>query len=110
MNLIDRHPEGDWKIKAIDAGAVTGADIWDPTDGKRIILTDLVVSTSSATTVTIFWDVDDIDHRILKAYFAANQGAIPTTSGLVLLPRNAVIKVTNVNPTVSITCIGVEAN
>ena len=110
MSLIDRHPEGDWKIKANDFGAVTGSALWTPATGKRIILTDLIVSTSSATTITVFWDDDTTDNRILKAYFAANQGAIPTTSGLMILQRNAVIKVTNVNPTVSITLVGVEAN
>src|SRR3990167_1418702 len=110
MSLLDRHPEGDWRIKAGDFGAVTGSDIWDPADGRRIIVTDLVVSVSSATTVTVFWDIDDTDHRILKAYFAANQGAIPTISGLMVLPRNAAIQVTNGNPTVSITFVGVEAN
>ena len=109
MSLIDRHPEGDWKIKAADVGAAT-VTVWTPASGKRIILTDIVVSTSSATTVTVFWDTDDTDHRILKAYFAANQGAIPTTSGLIILPRNAAIQVTNGNPTVSITFVGVEAN
>ena len=109
MSLIDKHPEGDWRIKAGDFGSVTGSDIWDPASGKRIILTDMVVSTSSATVVTVFWDTDDTDHRLMKAYFAANQGAIPTISGLIVLPKDAVIKVTNSNPTVSITCIGVEA-
>ena len=109
MSLIDRHPENDWKIRAADVGAET-VTVWTPTEGKRIILTDIVVSTSSATTVTVFWDTDDTDHRILKAYFAANQGAIPTTSGLIILPRNAAIQVTNGNPTVSITFVGVEAN
>ena len=106
---MDRHPEGDWKIRAADVGAET-VTVWTPAVGKRIILTDIVVSTSSATTSTIFWDTDDTDHRILKAYFAANQGAIPTTSGLIILPRNAAIQVTNLNPTVSITFVGVEAN
>ena len=107
---MDRHPEGDWKIKAIDAGAVTGSSVWTPPSGKRVVLTDIIVSTSSATTVTLFWDIDDTDHRIFKGYFAANQGAVPTIGGLVILPRDAVIKVTNVNPTASVSFIGVEAN
>src|SRR3990167_150971 len=108
-SLIDRHPEGDWKIRAGGGGGARET-VGSPATGKRIILTDLIVSTSSASTVTVFWDTDDTDHRILKAYFAANQGAIPTTSGLIILPRNAAIQVTNGNPTVSITFVGVEAN
>ena len=67
-----------------------------------------MISCSSATTVTIFIDDDTTANRIFKGYFAANQGALADIDGAILLNPDQVIKITNVNPTASITIVGEE--
>ena len=94
--------------KTIDAAGVTASDVWTPATGKRIEIHDIFISCSSATTVTLFFDTDDVTNRVFKGYFGANQGVIISVTGTIFSSINSVLKITNVNPTISVTVVGLE--
>ena len=104
------HPQtgANWEINSIDAGVVTDTALWTPDTGKKIIITDIVISVSSATTVTLYFDSDTIGNRVFKGYFAANQGVHIAFSGLVISSINGILKITNTAATASIEVTGVE--
>jgi len=52
--------------------ATSGVTVWDPTAGKKWVVTDLIISTDTAMTVTI----KDGTTAILVLYLAANGGAV----------------------------------
>ena len=54
------------------ADATGGVTIWDPTSGKKFVVTDLIISTDTAMTVTI----KDGATNIMVLYLAANGGAV----------------------------------
>jgi len=94
--------------KSIDAGQEANTVLWTPLTDAKIVIFDVIVSTSSATTVTVFYDTDDVTHRIFKGYFQANQGVVMGFSGNFTLPKNSVIKITNTEAISSITILGME--
>lgn len=54
--------------KSVDIEASqTGTTIWDPTSGKKFVITDIHLSTSAAGLITIFDHTDDAANRVLKA-------------------------------------------
>lgn len=57
-----------------NAGAVTDGIIWSPAAGKRWYVTDLIVNTSAAATVTFEDDLAGGDSAVMKFEFAANSG------------------------------------
>jgi len=54
------------------ADATGGVTVWDPTAGKKFVVTDLIISTDTAMTVTI----KDGATNIMVLYLAANGGAV----------------------------------
>lgn len=56
------------------AGAATDGIVWSPASGKRWYVTDLIVSVSAATTVTLEDDKAGGDAVVLKVDLAANGG------------------------------------
>lgn len=56
------------------AGAATDGIIWSPAAGKRWYVTDLIISVSAATTVTLEDDKAGGDNVVLKLDLAANGG------------------------------------
>lgn len=56
------------------AGAATDGIVWSPASGKRWYVTDLIISVSAATTVTLEDDKAGGDNAVLKVDLAANGG------------------------------------
>jgi len=57
------------------SGAVTAITLWDPADGRRFVITDYFIVCGTASTVTVFDDVNNADNSLLnQAPFAANGG------------------------------------
>lgn len=56
-----------------DVGIVTDSIIWDPAVGKKVVITDIVISTNAANAVTLKEGINSI----LKGYLAANGGMAP---------------------------------
>ena len=54
------------------ADATGGVTIWDPTSGKKFVVTDLIISTDTDMTVTI----KDGANAVMVLYLAANGGAV----------------------------------
>lgn len=57
-----------------NAGAVTDGIVWSPAAGKRWYVTDLIVNTSAAATVTFEDDKAGGDEAVMKFELAANSG------------------------------------
>jgi hypothetical protein len=57
-----------------NAGAVTDGIVWSPAAGKRWYVTDIIVNTSAAATVTFEDDLAAGDAAVLKMELAANSG------------------------------------
>ncbi len=57
-----------------NTGAVTDGIVWSPASGKRWYVTDLVMTTSAAATVTFEDDKAGGDEIVLAGDFAANSG------------------------------------
>lgn len=57
-----------------NAGAVTDGIIWSPAAGKRWYVTDLIINTSAAATVTLEDDKAGGDEVVMKFELAANSG------------------------------------
>ena len=96
--------------KSAEVGAET-VTLWDPTTGSKFVVTDMIVSVSSAATVTIFDGTDTTANRLAKASLAANGGfihnfKIPFRSSTV----DNLLKVTSTAATCYITVIGYEDN
>ena len=54
-------------VKTLDwSGAITGSTLWDPAAGQRFNITDIFIGCSAASTVTLFDETDDTDHRVCK--------------------------------------------
>jgi hypothetical protein len=58
------------------AASATACAIWTPGSGKKFAITDLIVSTASAGTLTIFDHADGTASRVAKLNLAANGGAV----------------------------------
>lgn len=57
------------------SGAVTGATLWAPANGRRFIVTDYTIICGSASIVTVFDNSNSADNCLLnQASFAANGG------------------------------------
>lgn len=57
-----------------NAGAVTDGIIWSPAAGKRWYVTDLIINTSAAATITLEDDKAGGDEAVMKFELAANSG------------------------------------
>jgi hypothetical protein len=57
-----------------NAGAVTDGIVWSPASGKRWYVTDLIIQTSAAATVTLEDDLAAGDSAVMKFELAANSG------------------------------------
>lgn len=57
-----------------NAGAVTDGIVWSPAAGKRWYVTDMIINTSAAATVTFEDDKAGGDEVVMKFEFAANAG------------------------------------
>lgn len=57
-----------------NAGAVTDGIVWSPAVGKRWYVTDLIINTSAAATVTLEDDKAGGDEVVMKFELAANSG------------------------------------
>ena len=57
-----------------NAGAVTDGIVWSPAAGKRWYVTDMIVNTSAAATVTFEDDLGAGDAAVMKMELAANGG------------------------------------
>lgn len=55
-------------------GALTGSTLWQPTSGKRFVVTDFWIVCSGAVEVTIFDGSDANGNRLVGGSFAANGG------------------------------------
>lgn len=55
-------------------GALTGSTLWQPTNGKRFVVTDFWVVCSGAIELTIFDGTDSNGNRLVGGSFAANGG------------------------------------
>jgi len=61
--------------KTVDfTASQTAQTIWDPTEGTKFVICDIILAASAAGTITVFDGTDDTTNRVLKAYFAANGG------------------------------------
>ena len=59
-----------------NAGAVTDGIVWSPSAGKRWYITDIIVNTSAAATITFEDDKTGGDDPVLKLELAANGGFV----------------------------------
>jgi hypothetical protein len=59
-----------------NAGAVTDGIVWSPAAGKRWYITDIIVNTSAAATITFEDDKAAGDDPVLKLELAANGGFV----------------------------------
>jgi hypothetical protein len=59
-----------------NAGAVTDGIVWSPAAGKRWYITDIIVNTSAAATITFEDDKAGGDDPVLKLELAANGGLV----------------------------------
>ncbi len=89
-------------------GATTDGVIWTPSDGCSIVITDIIFTTSEAATVTLFYDDNAEDNRIVDGDFAANSG-IAHSFRPVTLPRNKPLLVTTSAGNLKIVVVGYEA-
>lgn len=84
---------------------VTGTIIWTATSGKYLILTDLILSSSTANTVTITVDTSTVG----PFYFASWGGAVSNfRTPVVAASTNTSLRLTTTAGTTSITCEGYE--
>ena len=60
------------------AGAATDGIVWSPAAGKRWYVTDLIINTSAAATVTLEDDLVAGDSAVMKFELAANSGITHT--------------------------------
>jgi hypothetical protein len=56
------------------SGAVTDGIVWSPASGKKWVITDLIINTSAAATVTLEEDKSAGDAVVMKFELAANGG------------------------------------
>lgn len=94
--------------KSVDIGTVTGEEIWTPVSRNRIYITDILISCSAATTVTIFFEADELVSRIFKGYFVTNQGAIINFTSYAEGAAGQSIKITNTGSLTSVSIFGTE--
>lgn len=92
-----------------NAGAVTDGVVWSPASGKKWVVTDLVINTSAAATVTLEEDLSAGDSVVMKLDLAANGGVstnfqTPLQSG----EDDADLLVTTSAGNIYITAIGYE--
>jgi hypothetical protein len=92
-----------------NAGAVTDGIVWSPAAGKRWYITDIIVNTSAAATVTFEDDKAGGDDPVLKLELAANGGFVsnfktPFASG----EDAADLLVTTSAGNIYICCVGYE--
>ena len=91
------------------AGLVTAQTVWDPTGGKKFVITNIIISCSAACTVTIFDQTDDTTNRILKGYFAANGGLVSNFSQpIISSTADNILKITTSAAGGSLTVFGYE--
>ena len=57
-----------------NAGAVTDGIVWSPAAGKKWVITDIIINTSAAATVTLEEDLAGGDSPFMKLELAANGG------------------------------------
>lgn len=69
-SVKDAGPHNTVILKAVDVAIVTDSIVWDPAVSKKAVITDIVISTGAANTVTL----KEGANIILKAYLAANGG------------------------------------
>ncbi len=90
-------------------GAVTGDAVWTPASGKRILLTDVIFTTSAAATVTLFVGSDAAGNRIIDGDFAANSGVAHPFRDPVEFDPDAILKVTTTAGNIKLVVFGYEA-
>lgn len=59
---------------------ITAIDLWNPESGKRFNITDLTISCSGYSNVTVFDDTDTLANRIERGSFAPNGGMVTNYS------------------------------
>jgi len=94
--------------KSAEVGATT-ATLWTPTSGTRFVLTEIILSVTDASTVTVFDATDTTANRICKLALAANGGTVidlktPVRASAI----DGLLRVTNSAGTCYITVIGYE--
>jgi len=91
------------------AGAATDGIVWSPAAGKRWYVTDLIISVSAATTVTLEDDLTGGDSVVLKLDLAANSGlVVPFQTPLFSGEDAADLMVTTSAGNIYITAVGYE--
>jgi hypothetical protein len=94
---------------AVEVGTVTSSSIYDPGGGTIFNLTDLVIGTTSAVTVTVFYASDTTTNRVFKSKFPEYGGMVwPLRTPKPGLSAAAVLKVTTDAPSANITVHGYE--
>ena len=59
----------------------TDVAVWTPVAGHKFVITSIILSFSSAGSISVYDDTDDLDHRVFKMNGAANGGmalSLPT--------------------------------
>ena len=101
--------EFDVKKYYTSAGAATDGIVWSPGTGAKWAVTDLIISVSAATTVTLEDDLAAGDSVVMKLDLAANGGAvINLQTPLVSAEKDADLLVTTSAGNIYITAVGYE--
>jgi len=92
-----------------NAGAVTDGIIWSPAAGKRWYVTDLIIQTSAAATVTLEDDLTAGDSVIMKFELAANSGISHSFNTPLFSGEDAAdLLITTSAGNIYVTCTGYE--
>ena len=90
-------------------GAITGSTVWDPTTGKKFVLTNILINATAACTITLFDGTDSTANRIFKAEMGAKQSiVIPFRKPLESAAVNNILKLTTSATGGQLTVIGYE--
>ena len=85
---------------------VTSGTVWTPTGGKKFVMTDMLISTKDATSVSIL----DGTTKVFEAYLAANGGVVSNFKTPIqsTTADNSLHITTDTASTLSITTTGYE--
>lgn len=94
-----------------NAGAVTDGIVWSPAAGKKWVITDIIINTSAAATITLEEDLAAGDSAFMKFELAAN-GGVSTNfqTPLFSVEDDADLLITTSAGTIYVCCSGYETD
>jgi hypothetical protein len=73
--------------------AVTGSVLWIPASANRVCITDVILSSSGANLVTLYYDTNNSSNQIAKASLVAGGGFVNNYSKPLIGPANGSVKI-----------------